>query len=388
MLTDIEPCLPPAEQIELDDLALDLASRSVALARQLRPEVQDSVADLVRSMNCYYSNLIEGHNTHPREIENALRERYSADPRKRAHQMEARAHIEVQRLIDQGEAPDEHPCSARYARWVHREFYRRLPEDALWSVSASGVRKEIVPGEFRTQEVSVGYHIPPQHEKISKYMKRFEEAYQEERFSKIKRIAAVGAAHHRFVWIHPFLDGNGRVARLMSHARLRHLGLGGGMWSVARGFARSTTDYKDKLQAADQPRRSDHDGRGARSEKALIDFCKYFLSTGIDQIDFMEKMLQPVDLARRIENYCKDEIAARRLPDRSERLLKEALLSGEFVRGRSVEITGFQERKAREIMSELLSRGLLVSTGPRKPVRLGFPQEVVERWFPTLYPVE
>jgi hypothetical protein len=69
-------------------------------------------------------------------------------------------------------------------------------------------------------------------------------------------------------------------------------------------------------------------------------------------------------------------------------LMREALLMGEIPRGQAPEITGYQERRGREILSTLLQKGLLVSKGPRAPVRLGFPLDVVERWFPRLYPVD
>ena len=61
-----------------------------------------SLANLVRAMNCYYSNLIEGHDTHPVDIERALKNDYSKDPRKRDLQLEAKAHITVQKWIDDG----------------------------------------------------------------------------------------------------------------------------------------------------------------------------------------------------------------------------------------------------------------------------------------------
>ena len=58
---------------ELTDLALDLAQKSAGFRRSLPESLVTSLADLVRSMNCYYSNLIEGHDTHPIEIERAQR---------------------------------------------------------------------------------------------------------------------------------------------------------------------------------------------------------------------------------------------------------------------------------------------------------------------------
>ncbi|WP_457849551.1 hypothetical protein, partial [Staphylococcus aureus] len=63
-------------------------------------------------------------------------------------------------------------------------------------------------------------------------------------------------------------------------------------------------------------------------------------------------------------------------------------LAGELDRGRAADLTGYQERRGREILAHLLKVGLLVSQGPRAPVRLGFPVDVAERWFPRLYPVD
>jgi len=384
----MEPMLPQDRSQVLEDLAVELVAKANQLSGQVRPEVRDSIGDLVRSMNCYYSNLIEGHNTHPRDIDSALNDRYSANPEKRALQKEAMAHIEVQRLIDSGGAPDVAPTSPEYIRWIHYEFCRRLPIDLLWVENPDTKKRiQIVPGEFRDGAVQVGRHVPPPANDIESFLNRFAEVYDSDRLSSISKIIAVSAAHHRFLWIHPFYDGNGRVVRLMSHAMLLRCGIGSCLWSVSRGLARSGAEYKAQLMAADSPRQGDIDGRGALSDKQLHAFCEFFLRVSIDQIEFMESLLQPGELLRRMKLYCDDEEAAGRLPKRSMALLREAFLVGQFERGRAPQVTGYQERRAREILAHLLKLRLLVSTGPKAPVRLGFPLDVVERWFPTLYPV-
>src|SRR5450432_3176885 len=86
----------------LTDLAFDLAQKSAGFRRSLPPSLLASLSDLVRSMNCYYSNLIEGHDTHPIDIERALKNDYSKNPEKRDLQLEAKAHIGVQNWIDGG----------------------------------------------------------------------------------------------------------------------------------------------------------------------------------------------------------------------------------------------------------------------------------------------
>lgn len=111
--------------------------------------------------------------------------------------------------------------------------------------------------------------------------------------SKFRKVIAIAAAHHRLLWIHPFLDGNGRVARLMAHAMFRRLGIGSGLWAVSRGLARNSTEYKSLLMAADRSRENDYDGRGNLSEPALAAFCEFFLRVSLDQIRFMQSILDP-----------------------------------------------------------------------------------------------
>ena len=385
----MEPMLPANNRIGLTDLAMDLVAKASSLAGQIQETVRESVGDLVRSMNCYYSNLIEGHDTHPRDIDAALEDKYSRDQKKRVLQREARAHIEVQRLIDYGEDPKELPVSTTYIQWLHREFCRRLPEELLGVENPdTGASVRLVPGRLRDGDVAVGRHIAPPANDLPRFLDHYQSAYTRNWLSRTQSIIAVGAAHHRLLWIHPFYDGNGRVARLLSHAMLLHLGVGSSLWSVARGLARNVGEYKTRLAEADAPRQGNYDGRGERSTAKLEEFCAFFLRICIDQVEFMGSLLRPGELLRRMKIYADDEIAAGRLPSRSMSLLREALLMGEFARGRAPEITGYQERRSREILSALLKKGLLVSKGPRAPVRLGFPLDVVERWFPRLYPVD
>ena len=384
----MEPMLPHVSKRRLEDLAVELVSRASGLAGNLNPAVQRSIGGLVRSMNCYYSNLIEGHDTHPRDIDRALAKDYSTEPRRRALQLEAVAHIELQQRIDEGKDEKGEAASTKYILWLHREFCERLPDELLWVENPdTHTRIRVRPGVMREGDVAVGRHFPPSAGSLPAFMARFEEAYSSLHLSKLRQVIAVAAAHHRLVWIHPFYDGNGRVARLMSHAMLRRLGIGSSLWSVARGLARNVNRYKELLMAADESRRSDLDGRGSLSEAALVDFCEFFLEASVDQIEFMASLLEPSEILRRVQLFVEDETRAGRLPKGAFPILREAFFAGELERGQARELTGYQERMGRTVLSKLLERGLLVSDGPKAPVRLGFPLDIVERWFPRLYPV-
>lgn len=384
--TSMEPLLPEENSRDLEDLVGDLLKKSSSLAGRIHNEVAISVGTLVRSMNCYYSNLIEGHNTHPRDIDRALKKDYSTDTKKRALQLEATAHIAVQEMIDRGEGPVG-ITSPDALCWIHNEFCSRLPEELLWVENPdTGERIKIVPGKLRTGEVKVGAHLPPIASSLPNFLKRFESAYSPASLSGVRQVIAVAASHHRLLWIHPFYDGNGRVTRLFSHGYLKHIGVGSSLWSVSRGLSRTSDKYKSLLMQADMIRQGDLDGRGNLTAKGLKEFCVYFLETCIDQVDYMASILEPSDLLIRMEIYIEEEVRAGRLLKGTFPLLREALLAGSFERGKAASITGYQDRQARKVLSSLLEKELLVSESHKSVVKLGFPIDVVERWFPKLYP--
>jgi Fic family protein len=368
----------------LTDLALDLAQKSSGFRRSLPESLLASLADLVRAMNCYYSNLIEGHDTHPVDIERALKNDYSKDARKRDLQLEAKAHITVQKWIDGG-ALTGRAVTADGIREVHHRFCEELPDDLLWVEDrVTKERVRVVPGELRTRDVRVGDHIAVSPGAVPRFMKRFEEVYG--RVNKTESILGAAAAHHRLIWIHPFVDGNGRVARLMSHAMLLNTLDSGGVWSVARGLARNVDAYKRHLAACDQPRRNDLDGRGNLSEEALAAFTDFFLRTCIDQVTFMEELMQPDRLRARILLWSEEEIRLGKLPPKSGNILEAVLYRGELPRGDAAGAVGAGERHARRIVAALIERGVLAADSARAPLRLVFPATFASRWMPGLFP--
>jgi Fic family protein len=368
----------------LTDLALELAQKSAGFRRSLPKSPLASLADLVRSMNCYYSNLIEGHDTHPIDIERALKGDYSKDRKKRDLQLEAKAHIAVQRWIDSGGLKGR-ALTADSIRETHRHFCELLPEDLLWIEDPATKEKiKVVPGELRDRDVAVGNHVPVSPPAVPRFLNHFEEVYG--KLGKTETILAAAAAHHRLAWIHPFLDGNGRVARLISHATLLEALDTGAVWSIARGLARTVDAYKGHLAACDLTRRNDLDGRGHLSEETLTAFTKYFLTTCIDQVTYMEGLMQPDQLRARILLWAEEQMRLNRLPPKSGAILEAVLYRGELPRADTPGIVNSSERSARRVVSALLEQGVLVSASTRAPLRLAFPATLASRWMPGLFP--
>ncbi len=368
----------------LNGLAFELVAKSAAFKSSLPEETVTALAALVRSMNCYYSNLIEGHETHPVDIERALREDFTADPEKRDLQLEARAHIAVQAWIDEGgmTGAETDPASLRE---VHRRFCELLPDSLLWAENPDTQAKaRITPGAYRAGYVKVGRHVPVSPGAIQRFLDRFHDAYGG--LGKAEATIAAAGAHHRFLWIHPFADGNGRVARLMSHAVLLRSLDTGGLWSVARGLARQVEAYKAHLAACDSDRRNDLDGRGTLSEEALASFTRFFLETCLDQVDFMQGLMQPAALRERILLWTRNEAELGRLPAKAGRLMEAILYRGALPRSELEDVLGMSDRSARRVAAALVKAGVLTSKTHKSDLKLAFPASLASVWMPGLFP--
>ncbi|MCY4209237.1 MAG: Fic family protein [Roseovarius sp.] len=368
----------------LNDLALELAEKSAAFRSGLPASIAEALADLVRAMNCYYSNLIEGRDTHPIDIERAMRNDYSSDPKKRNLQLEAKAHVAVQKWIDE-DGMAEPPTAPASVIELHRRFRELLPPELLFVENPkTGEKIPVAPGELRTRHVEVGRHVAISPGALPRFLEQMYKSYSLP--GRIEPILAAACAHHRLLWVHPFLDGNGRVARLMSYAMLRGTLDTRGLWSVARGLARQEAAYKEHLAACDGPRRGDRDGRGTLSEAALASFAGFFLRTCIDQVEFMESLMRPDRLRDRILIWAEEEIRAGVLPPKSDTVLKAVLYQGRIGRGEVEAILGASDRTARRVTSALLEAGALSSASTRAPLKPAFPAKYAGRWMPGLFP--
>jgi Fic family protein len=386
-LSIIEPLLFSESSIYrkgLTDLAMELVGKSAGFRHSLPSAIQTSLATLVRAMNCYYSNLIEGHDTHPIEIERALHGNYSTDVKKRNLQKEAKAHITVQEWIDHG-GIKSNVFSRGTLCEIHKRFCDLLPEDLLWIENPINNEKiKIVPGQLRQNDVEVGQHIAISPGAVPRFLARFESAYSP--LGKSEALLALAAAHHRLLWIHPFLDGNGRVARLMSHAITLNILDTGGMWSIARGLARNVEKYKEHLANCDLLRRNDLDGRGNLSEEALAEFTRFFLETCLDQINLMENLMQPELLRARVLLWAREEIEIGNLQSQTLRILEAILYRGEISKGEISSILDVTDRHARRLTATLIEKGVLISDSPKSSLKLAFPAALASRWLPGLFP--
>src|SRR4051812_7332072 len=112
----MEPLIPGRPALRSRASEVLVASR--AMAGENHAKTIEAVEGLLRTVNCYYSNLIEGHDTHPIDIDRAMHAELSADPVARDLQIEARAHVEVERMIEDRlrTEPAANPCAPDFLR--------------------------------------------------------------------------------------------------------------------------------------------------------------------------------------------------------------------------------------------------------------------------------
>jgi len=378
-----EPLLPQMQLDALQSRAAAICQDSTELSGVAHPATQESLRELVRAMNSYYSNRIEGQSTSPLNIERALKQEFSQESDTARLQRLALAHIEAERALEARVRAGAPALNTAFVLEAHRELYGRLaPEERM----SDG--RVIEPGGIRLENVTVGKHVPPEFESLPCFFERFDQVYGARR-SWDMQLIAIACAHHRMVWVHPFFDGNGRAARLQTHCALWPLSRG--LWSVNRGLARRREDYYARLANADGPRRGDLDGRGNLTEAGLREWVEFFLDLCEDQVGFMKRMLDLDGMKRRIEALVVFRMETER--DSGGGMRREATLplhyaftSGPMSRSEFTQMSGLGERTARSLLSYLLRAGLLVSDSKLGPVRLGLPLDALQFLFPSLYP--
>ncbi len=374
----------------LKDKAQEVITASAELEGRVAPDTAKAIGDLVRLINSYYSNLIEGHKTTLPEIRAALDERLDGDEEQRYAQELCAAHVRAEKelMADLEAKPEVNVCSPEFLARIHSVFYGHLPEEHRFAHGRGGFTDVPVhPGVFRDRGVGIGSRgqIGPSQDQLPACLDEFDKAYAPGAHHGDERLIAMAASHHRLTWMHPFRDGNGRVSRLHSGLYMARAGVNrANLWSLSRGLSRSKAEYMTNLMATDSSLPGSPPGWSP--SELLADFVDFFLDVCLDQIAFMKRLLRLEDIESRIEFYVATRSRTTGDPMRPEaaRLLRAVFMHGAVQRGEAMEIMNLGERVARQVVSMLISQGLLTSTSHKARLTIGFPDDALPYYFPAL----
>ncbi|MDO8454751.1 MAG: Fic family protein [Sulfurimonas sp.] len=258
--------------IELLKLAEEVCIKSSSLLSGYNPQIVLSIKKLLRITNSYYSNRIEAQSTHPIEIEKAMKKQFSKDTKEEQLQKLSLAHIKTQEYVEHYCSSKKTVISREFIKSIHKEFYSADGMEKFLEIKNDTQTIMMERGEFRKNSVEVANHVAPSFDKIDSIFNYFEKEYQKIYINNTKAMKLLCAlsSHHRLVYIHPFLDGNGRVSRLHLDAMLFAMGLDGyGLWNISRGLARDVKNYQQHLSLADMIKQGATDGGGELSLRGL-----------------------------------------------------------------------------------------------------------------------
>ena len=384
----LDPILPDALPPSIIALADALPRKTQFLAGRLPPETAARLRRLLQITNTYYSNLIEGQYTEPADMQKA-----QAAPVKDRKRLKSLAvdQMAVQALFERTLSQrGPFPWSAMFAPELISTAHDRLfrgASDAERTLSDGSVMQ---PGALRSitgQNVVVGNHDAPHAFAVDGMLRHLQAGFGRQTDPRRQLVSSL-AYHHRLAWVHPFADGNGRVARLITHLQLVQLGLEPTLWSLSRGLARQHQDYYRALTMADRPREGGLDGRGQLSQRRYFEFIEFMLQVCNDQVDYMTAAVDPSKLRERVIRAFRfnEKLLQQGIRPESAPAIIALITQGSLPRNEIKTFTGLTPRPAIDELSRLIKVGLVESRTPKsRIVTPGLPAWFAQDIFPDLH---
>ncbi len=253
--------------LELDHL------RKKELGGSTHPQVFFQLKHIFHTLESIGSARIEGNNTTIAEyIETKLEENES--PREQGI-------IEIRNIEKAMAFIEENVEDYKINRMFVSEMHKRIVDGLIPPPDGEG---DHTPGYYREVNVKIAKsnHVPPDWSRIDEFMNELFEFIGKEDEPQYD-LLKVAIAHHRFVWTHPFGNGNGRTVRLFTYAMLVKLGFNvnvGRILNPTAVFCSNRDDYYQYLSEADEG-----------SEDGILSWCAYVLGGLKDEIEKIDNLL-------------------------------------------------------------------------------------------------
>ncbi len=262
----------PSFDSDLTDLIIELEHlRKKEIRLTTHRELFSQLNHVFHTLESIASARIEGNNTTIAEyIETKIEEGYKKPPNVKEILNLEKTMSYIEDVIDQIQ------IDGKFLAGIHKRIVDGLPPPPRGE-------GDHFPGRFRQEEISIAHsaHQPPPPYDVSKYMEelfRFIYKPDPSKYDLLK----TAIAHHRFLWIHPFANGNGRVVRMLTYAMLIKQGFREDIDRIINPNAVFCSDrkrYYDQLAKAD---------RG--NDMDILGWCIYVMQGLKDEINKIDRL--------------------------------------------------------------------------------------------------
>jgi Fic family protein len=279
----------------------------------------------------------------------------------------------LQELVNIESAMEQVELAAEPGAPITEHMLRGLHETTVRGLTREGDR---TPGQYRTGQVRIegAEHLPPEPGQVAGYMTELVGFINQDDARKYDLIK-VALAHHRFAWVHPFSNGNGRVVRLLTHAMLVKFGFqvnaAGRLLNPGAIFCANRNRYCAMLGGADTGRQT-----------ALEAWCIYVLGGIRDELQKVNRLADYAHLQERVLLPAVAYALERRLITPQEDAILRATIRAGVVKSADMEasLPGLNDNQRTYLIRKLVGSGMLqpIAQGARQ-YTLGFSHNMLLR---------
>lgn len=326
----------------MNDLMHIEASKQKVLQLPLTPKVLSSLRETARLYTTHYSTMIEGNRLDPNQIEAVLKHQGHFPGRER----------------DEREVQGYYSALAQVEKWVAQgvDITEKMIQTLHAFVMANG-KKSIKPTPYREAQNVIRdartksiIYMPPEAKDVKNLMMGMVQWINKSKDLPCPIVAAI--AHYQFATIHPYYDGNGRTARLLTTLILH---LGGydlkGLYSLEEYYARNLGAYYEAISIG-----KSHNYYMGRAEADITKWIEYFIN---GMASSFENVLKRMDEAK--AQGAKDQSNQMKKLEPKQRKALELFQEFEVVTSRQIgDLFGFKPRTSSAICANWVESGFLL----------------------------
>lgn len=252
----------------------------------------------------------------------------------------------------------ECPLDNAYIREIHKRVVANLG-------TGNGDEGDKTPGSYRTKPVKIANadHLPPEHVLINDYMEELIKFINDKNSGPLDDLLRISIAHHRFTWIHPFANGNGRTVRLLTFAMLIKSGFIGKdrLLNPTAIFCIDRNEYYRHLSLADAVHAEDN-------TNGILLWNEYVLNGLKIEIEKINRLLDYTYLSTKILNPTIDYALSRKLITELEEKILKRVVQKPIIRNSDLQII-FAGKKSSAIsrhIKSLIDKKMLSPIGENK----------------------